>query len=131
MCLNQLCVYADVVEGQTCIVSNTVYTGYGDDGYVHNLTLFAFEFFLTAVASPNLPLAVERPIPTLSREIIALEVSIVILNPYSAPLHYRSKRNATRIVLARHQSARRRPVPALPYPVSLAIHLPGPSPSLS
>ncbi|GAA5914972.1 uncharacterized protein JCM6883_001784 [Sporobolomyces salmoneus] len=32
MCLNSLCVYANIEQGQTCIVSNTVYTGYGDDG---------------------------------------------------------------------------------------------------
>ncbi|GAA6019231.1 hypothetical protein JCM11491_001425 [Sporobolomyces phaffii] len=32
MCLNSVCVYANVQPGQTCVVSNTVYTGYGDDG---------------------------------------------------------------------------------------------------
>ncbi|GAA5950186.1 hypothetical protein JCM3765_004235 [Sporobolomyces pararoseus] len=32
MCLNSLCVYANVEQDQACTVSNTVYTGYGDDG---------------------------------------------------------------------------------------------------
>ncbi|GAA5941483.1 uncharacterized protein JCM15063_006113 [Sporobolomyces koalae] len=32
MCLNSVCVYANVAPGQACTVSNTVYTGYGDDG---------------------------------------------------------------------------------------------------
>ncbi|GAA5884470.1 hypothetical protein JCM16303_005097 [Sporobolomyces ruberrimus] len=32
MCLNSVCVFANIEPGQACTVSNTVYTGYDDDG---------------------------------------------------------------------------------------------------